>query len=156
MSLAVKTSQVAGTKPMIGGKCLAISFRVVVVTRRDDGPANQHFADAVFIRLIDLDLDAIERCPNGSNLVILKASYSCRSRSLRQSIALQDSGTEPVKIFGDFRIETGPSRNGEPQLAAEGLMNGPKEKASGINTEPIAYRTVNRQPRPEENSQRPT
>src|SRR5437588_6483138 len=105
MSLTVKTSQVAGTKPMIGGKRLAISFRVVVVTRRDDGPANQHFADAVFIRLIDLDLDAIKRRPDRSNLVIFKASYSCRSRSLRQSIAMKDRETEPVKIFRDFRIE---------------------------------------------------
>ena len=138
MSVAVKTSQVAGTKPMIGGKCLAISFRVVVVTRRDDGPANQHFADAVFIRLIDLDLDAIKRRPDRSHLVIFKAGYSCRSRSLRQAIALQDSETEPVKIFRDFRIETSSARNGEPQLAAEGLMNRSKEKASGINAEPIA------------------
>src|SRR5213075_1368946 len=138
MSLAVKTSQVAGTKPMIVGECLAISFRVVVVTRRDDGPANQHFAYAVFIRLIDLDLDAIERRSDGSNLVFLKASYSCGSRSLRQAIALQDSETEPVKIFRDFRIETGSARYGEPQLAAEGLMNASKEKASGISAEPIA------------------
>src|SRR6266508_352441 len=46
MAIAIEASEIAGTKPSFTGEGFAVRFRVAIVTRHDDGAANQNFADA--------------------------------------------------------------------------------------------------------------
>src|SRR5688572_21574039 len=95
-------------EPSIGGEGFAVRFRVTIVTRHYDGAADQNFADAFFVRLIDPDFEAVERCTYRSDLVVLKARDSGGPRSLAQAVALQDGEAETMKIPRHARVEARP------------------------------------------------
>src|SRR5205085_3061616 len=106
MTLTVEAAQIARTKPAVSGEGFAIRFRVLIIARHDNRTANEHFADAFAVRLINLDLDIIERRAHGADFIILKACDGCGPRCLRQSVALEQGEAEAMKIARHVGIET--------------------------------------------------
>src|SRR6266508_5873711 len=119
MARPIEASEVAGVEPSVSGECFAIRFRVAIVTRHDDGTADRDFADALFVRLIDPDFDAVERRTHRSDFVVLKARDGGGPGGLAQAVALQDGEAETMKILRHARVEASPGRNGQPQSAPE-------------------------------------
>jgi hypothetical protein len=92
---------------------------LTIVTRHDDGAADQDFADPFFVRLIDPDFDAVERRTYRSELVVLESRDGGGPGGLAQAVALQDGEAETMEIPRHARVEARTGRNGQTQPAPE-------------------------------------
>ena len=153
-SLIVEPSQIARTEPSVFGERFAIGFPIAPVASHNDGAANEYFADAILVRLVNHDLDAFQRRSDRTDLVVFEARDGRRAGSLGQTVALKDGETQAVKSSGYFGVETRPAGDGEPQPAAECLMNPSEEESPCVDPERVAQPAVHIHQRREEPARR--
>src|SRR5688572_7820103 len=142
MSLPIKAAQVTGAKPAITCECIAVSSGILIIAGHHNRPADQDFADSLFVRLIDFDFNSIERRAHRSDLVVFKSRYRCGSAGFRQAITLENCETQMMKIPRNIFVEAGSSRNRKSESPTKRLVNGFEKPSPGIQPKPITQPAI--------------
>src|SRR4051812_11961941 len=101
-----KLAEVAGAEPSILGEGFGGRRRILVVTVKDHRSFYQNFADAVLVRVRDLDLGAVHGLADRPDPVIVLVSGGCGAARFRQTVALQDRKSELMEVDRHILIES--------------------------------------------------